>query len=202
MLRPPPPPTLPNAILQTGPLHTLKTRVQRHPRILIHFPKSLTIKLQHQWCYYFRPGSTCHEQNSSLWPFNYREIQGSKSAQVTHYNYKINFAGRKGYPTRSQAHAISQFHFWVKVKLKGVFIGYCGSHIHRTTEMHTGFLLNPLNPELNPICYLLALLGAHHFLHASRIRVKSLTLSVLMSYVYGAPILDISRSHTTTQHSR
>ena len=31
---------------------------------------------------------------------------------------------------------------------------------------------NPLNPELNPICYLLALLGAHHFLHVSRIRVK------------------------------
>ena len=35
--------------------------------------------------------------------------------------------------------------------------------------------INPLNPELNPICYLLALL-AHHFLHVSRIRVKSLTL--------------------------
>ena len=32
--------------------------------------------------------------------------------------------------------------------------------------------LNTLNPELNPICYLLALLGAHHFLHVSRIRVK------------------------------
>jgi len=28
--------------------------------------------------------------------------------------------------------------------------------------------VNPLNPELNPICYLLALL-AHHFLHVSRI---------------------------------
>jgi len=27
---------------------------------------------------------------------------------------------------------------------------------------------NPLKPELNPICYLLALLGAHHFLHVSR----------------------------------
>ena len=36
--------------------------------------------------------------------------------------------------------------------------------------------VNPLNPELNPICYLLALLGAHHFLHVSRIRVKLLTL--------------------------
>ena len=34
---------------------------------------------------------------------------------------------------------------------------------------------NPLKPELNPICYLLALLGAHHFLHVSRIRVKLLT---------------------------
>ena len=31
---------------------------------------------------------------------------------------------------------------------------------------------NPLNAELNPICYLLALLGAHHFLHVSRIRVN------------------------------
>jgi len=45
-------------------------------------------------------------------------------------------------------------------------------------------IINPLNAELNPICYLLALLGAHHFLHASRIRVKSLTLRVLMSYTY------------------
>jgi len=35
--------------------------------------------------------------------------------------------------------------------------------------------VNPLKPELNPICYLLALLGAHHFLHVSRIRVKLLT---------------------------
>jgi len=60
---------------------------------------------------------------------------------------------------------------------------------------------NPLNPELNPICYMLALL-AHHFLHVSRIMVKSLTIRLLMSYIYGAPILDVSRSHTTTQHSR
>ena len=62
--------------------------------------------------------------------------------------------------------------------------------------------INPLNPELNPICYLLALLGAHHFLHVSRIRFKLLTFRRLMSYIYGAPILDVSRSHTTTQHSR
>ena len=63
-------------------------------------------------------------------------------------------------------------------------------------------VLNTLNAELNLTCYLLALLGVHHFLHVSRIRVKSLTLRLLMSYIYGAPILDVSRSHTTTQHSR
>jgi len=66
--------------------------------------------------------------------------------------------------------------------------------------------INPLNTELNSICYLLALLGAHHFLRVSRIRVKLLTFRLLMSYIYiyiyGAPILDVSRSHTTTQHSR
>ena len=42
----------------------------------------------------------------------------------------------------------------------------------------------PLNPELNPICYLLAILGAHHFLHVSRIKVKLLTFRLLMLYIY------------------
>jgi len=31
---------------------------------------------------------------------------------------------------------------------------------------------------------------------------QTLTIRLLMSYIYGAPILDVSRSHTTTQHSR
>ena len=77
--------------------------------------------------------------------------------------------------------------------------------IHENHRMITfdikDLYINPLKPELNPICYLLALL-AHHFLHVSRIMVKSLTLRLLMSYIYGAHILDVSRSHTTTHHSR
>ena len=32
--------------------------------------------------------------------------------------------------------------------------------------------------------------------------VPPLTLRLLMSYIYGAPTLDVSRSLTTTQHSR
>ena len=73
----------------------------------------------------------------------------------------------------------------------------------KTQKAEQDMTLNPLKPELNSICYLLALL-AHHFLHVCRIRVKSLNFRRLMSYTYifGAPILDVSRSHTTTQHSR
>ena len=49
------------------------------------------------------------------------------------------------------------------------------------TSFVTYIVINPLNPELYPICYMLALLGAHHFLHVSRIRVKLLTFRLLMS---------------------
>ena len=58
-------------------------------------------------------------------------------------------------------------------------------HKYRNICSHFFFVLpfNPLNAELNPICHLLALLGVHSFLHVSRIRVKSLTLRLLMSYV-------------------
>jgi len=34
--------------------------------------------------------------------------------------------------------------------------------------------INPLNAELNPVCHLPALLGAHHIFHVSRIRVKNI----------------------------
>jgi len=38
----------------------------------------------------------------------------------------------------------------------------------------------------------------------NHVAILPLTLRRLMSYIYiyGAPILDVSRSHTTTQHSR
>jgi len=55
---------------------------------------------------------------------------------------------------------------------------------------------NPLNPELNPICYLLALLGAYHFLHVSRIRVKSLTLRLLMTCIYMERLFLMFLDHT------
>ena len=56
--------------------------------------------------------------------------------------------------------------------------------------------VNPLNPELNSICYLLALLGAHHFLHVSRIRVKLLTFRLLMSYIHMEHLFLMFLDHT------
>ena len=41
-------------------------------------------------------------------------------------------------------------------------------------------LINPLNAELNPIRHLLALVGARHIVHVSRIRVKSLLSSYII----------------------
>jgi hypothetical protein len=46
------------------------------------------------------------------------------------------------------------------------FVGIC-----RLDQTETDF--NPLNSELSPICHLLTLLGAHHILHVSRVRVKT-----------------------------
>jgi hypothetical protein len=41
-------------------------------------------------------------------------------------------------------------------------------------------LINPLNAELNPIYHLLALLGAHHIFHISRIRVNVASQTALL----------------------
>jgi hypothetical protein len=42
--------------------------------------------------------------------------------------------------------------------------------------------INPLNAKLNPICHLLALLGAHHILHVSRIRVNPVFLHDIVNF--------------------
>jgi hypothetical protein len=41
--------------------------------------------------------------------------------------------------------------------------------MHFTLKIH----INPSNAELNPICHLLALLGAQSILHIGRIKVKN-----------------------------
>ena len=86
-------------------------------------------------------------------------------------------------------HFSFQRSFTVSLKSRGQMVtvqavkGTDGGGVVTARGIIDPHIFNPLNAELNPICYLLALL-AHHFLHVSRIRVKSLTLRLLMSYIY------------------
>ena len=47
---------------------------------------------------------------------------------------------------------------------------------------YTKIHFNPLNAELNSICHLLALLGAHHILHVSRISVNILVCPAALGF--------------------
>jgi len=62
------------------------------------------------------------------------------------------------------------------MKLKPITVSQSILCLYYALPLDLYTAINPLNAELNPICYLLALLGAHHFLHVSRIRVKCLPL--------------------------
>jgi len=70
------------------------------------------------------------------------------------------------------------------VSLRGSNTEHTHTHTHTHTRSHIMYMhfgihfacltrdIKPLITELNPTCHLLALLGAHHILHVSRIRVN------------------------------
>jgi hypothetical protein len=51
---------------------------------------------------------------------------------------------------------------------------HCTLDGHLHTVAYTRFRINPLNAELNPVCHLLALLGAHHIFHVSGLRINTI----------------------------
>ena len=62
--------------------------------------------------------------------------------------------------------------------LHKIFVDDLLSYRHK---LYSIISINPLNSKLNPICHLLALLGAHLILHVSRIRFKRQVKSHLPS---------------------
>jgi hypothetical protein len=62
--------------------------------------------------------------------------------------------------------------------------------IHCPTTECFELTFNPLNAELNPICHLLALLGAHPIFHISRIKVKNHA-----SYIEDGPTATLQMLH-------
>jgi hypothetical protein len=72
---------------------------------------------------------------------------------------------------------------------------YCVIYDARIHE----YQINPLNANLNPICHLLALLGAHHILHVSRIRVKTILILSFSSHL--VPFVRISLLNSSFLYS-
>jgi hypothetical protein len=71
-----------------------------------------------------------------------------------------------------------------------------GRHYNTTACITVFLLLNTLNAALNPIRHLLALIGARHIVHASRIRVKNDTLCTKHYHIAYVPVA------TNTCHGR
>jgi hypothetical protein len=65
----------------------------------------------------------------------------------------------------------------LNINFNAIFFLFCfnGQHSSSCTSSNIKGL-NPLSTKLNPICHMLALLGAHHILHVGRIRVKDTVL--------------------------
>ena len=58
------------------------------------------------------------------------------------------------------------------LKIVLYIFGFLYPKFSSSLPKYVEFWFNPLNAELNPICHLLTLVGAHHTLHVSRIRVN------------------------------
>jgi len=93
------------------------------------------------------------------------------------FHKSLNFAKYLGNPVTDYGYTIPEaLCVQSAVRTSGTDIGrYSGNNLLLYTLLISStnsVSINPLNADLNPICHLLALLGAHHILHVSRIRVK------------------------------
>jgi hypothetical protein len=71
----------------------------------------------------------------------------------------------------------SKYCYMSVVEIDGVFYFLITKYSFMVRCLRNSYAFNPLNAELNPICHLLALLGARPILHISRIRVNLMTWS-------------------------
>ena len=78
-----------------------------------------------------------------------------------------------------------------------IYCSLTAIHVLSNIFAHHQEHINPLNTELNPICHLLALLGAHHILHVSRVRVKSLvSVTGTLRAGWGQSVTGTGKSHS------
>jgi len=80
---------------------------------------------------------------------------------------------------RPQAHALDRTATGISASFITVYLFWisCVLRTSLITSYSWNWVINPLNAKLNPVCHPLALLGAHHILHVSRLRVNFNNLS-------------------------
>jgi len=68
-------------------------------------------------------------------------------------------------------------------------------NISKINSAYFSHHLNPSNAKLNPTCHSLALLGAHHILHVSRIRVNLGVRITQAHYTLKSLVLKLTLQH-------
>jgi hypothetical protein len=81
------------------------------------------------------------------------------------------------------------------------------SHLEQNLAIfNVDFITNPLNAQLNPICRLLALLGAHHIFHVSGLRVKKICFVIATAVKHFSSLLSyikfVHHHHHCHRHRR
>jgi len=115
------------------------------------------------------------------------------------------------------------FMTWKRYLLNGLILMYGGGDTNATwngwwnVKQHDSYSKIVIELRVFDICWKDGIMNVKFYvvyirmfkiIEESKVRKMTLchlgclTLRRLMSYIYGAPILDVSRSHTTTQHSR
>ena len=124
------------------------------------------------------------------------------SADPSSQGFLVQVRPHRYTPKRGSA-ILLQNNMWLSVATRRFSISMSALNLHLGVTLWTRCIyfqtrcLIPRDLKLEDVSFI-----STNLIHNSYINYIKLTLRLLMSYIYGAPILDVSRSHTTTQHSR
>jgi hypothetical protein len=96
------------------------------------------------------------------------------------------------------------YHHFVRIKFQCHIIRLCKNSecsLDSVMQMKHHFMFNPLNAKLNPICHLLAVLGAHLIFHVNTVRVNGVTHIIAGSIFWLPNWVLQSREHHQSLYS-
>ena len=100
-------------------------------------------------------------------------------------------------PDDGQRNCPKHLEFYYKNKFEKLvhLVGFIIRIYHDARSSECQIPINPSNANFNPICHLLALLGAHHILHVSGEGVNNDTCVPLSYFHYLKPIVNHMQRH-------